>query len=450
MLNQKTLLKLGPLLFAVIYFTVTFFGEETLKENDQLRFYRQLGETEIPVNSIRKLRILTLGGSVTWGAAIENRKDAYPFRLQNEHGHLVTNLAIRGSSSEYPAQCITSMLKKEQSKESNSYDPNNPFDVIIFEFSVNGMRGLPLLVQRLRERFPDALFIYVEMFSLGLKGNFESKDTRKMIKDNGGLVYRFGNEADPAADFDFRKEVNLYNPSEKIRQLFADDKHHASSFGHKVVATKIMELIEHQDYTSDPHLGSWLGGDDCTSWYENGETSLIIDGGEMKEWEKINHKFAFEINQQEGMIIEYHHDGKDAATIGLQYMTKMTGPSENDMSTSVYPSVLVSITQTKDDSLKKRYQAKNNQTGLIREDVLKPKKKLGEWMFLNGANKRPGLRLFHVTDSNNIGTIKPGLNYIFLFPIEERQNPFRLTAFIVCEACSQLGYKDDLFGVDFF
>ena len=258
MLNQKTLLKLGSLLFAVIYFTVTLLEEETLNVNDQLR-YRQLGVTELSVNSIRKLRILTLGGSVTWGAGIgiKNREDAYPFRLQNEHGHLVTNLAIRGTSSEYPSQCITSMLKKEHSKESNSYDPNNPFDVIIFEFSINGMRGLRLLVQRLRERFPDALFIYVEMFSLGF-GNFESKDTRKMIKDNGGRVYRFG-KADAAADFDFRKEVDRSNPSEEIRQLFADDRHHASSFGHKVVATKIMELIELQDYTSDPHLGSWLG-----------------------------------------------------------------------------------------------------------------------------------------------------------------------------------------------
>ena len=119
MLNQKTLLKLGSLLFAVIYFTVTFLEEETLNVNDQLR-YRQLGVTELSVNSIRKLRILTLGGSVTWGAGIgiKNREDAYPFRLQNEHGHLVTNLAIRGTSSEYPSQCITSM--------SNSYDPNDP------------------------------------------------------------------------------------------------------------------------------------------------------------------------------------------------------------------------------------------------------------------------------------------------------------------------------------
>jgi len=445
MLNQKTLLKLGSLLFAVIYFTVTFLGDETLEENDQLR-YRQLVETKISAKSSRTLRILTLGGSVTWGSEIINRKDAYPFRLQNEHGHLVTNLAIRGTSADYPAQCITSMLEKEHSKESNSYDPNNPFDVIIFEFSINGVRGLPLLFERLRERFPDALFIYVEMFSLRA-GNHESEDTRKIIKENGGLVYRFGTEADTAADFDFRKEVDRSNPSEEIRQLFTDDKHHASAFGHKVVATKIMELIEHQDYASDPYLGSWLGGDECTSWYENGETSLTIDGGEMKEWDESKHKFAIEMNQQDGMIIEYHYDGKDAATIGLQYMTKMIDPFDNGMYTSLYPSVLVSITQTKYENLKKRYQAYNNHTGLVREDVLKVKKKLGEWMYLNGANKRGNLRLFHVTDSNNIGTIKPGLNYIFLFPIEERQNPFRLTALIVCEACSQLGYNDDIFGI---
>ena len=102
----------------------------------------------------------------------------------------------------------------------------------------------------------------------------------------------------------------------------------------------------------------------------------------MKEWDESKHKFAIEMNQQDGMIIEYHHDGKNAATIDLQYMTKMTDPFDDDMSTSIYPSVLVSITQTKDDNLKKRYQAKNNQTGLVREDVLKVKKKLGDGYIL--------------------------------------------------------------------
>ncbi len=45
----------------------------------------------------RRLNILSLGGSVTWGARLSNRDDAYPFRLKSDYNHNVQNLAIRAT-----------------------------------------------------------------------------------------------------------------------------------------------------------------------------------------------------------------------------------------------------------------------------------------------------------------------------------------------------------------
>ncbi len=52
---------------------------------------------QIVVSPRTQLNILTLGGSVTWGASLDNRDDAFPFRLRGEHNHNVHNLAIRGT-----------------------------------------------------------------------------------------------------------------------------------------------------------------------------------------------------------------------------------------------------------------------------------------------------------------------------------------------------------------
>lgn len=256
---QKILLKRGAFLCLAVYLTIANF------QNDHRRLELSKQATSDNTGNMkaspspRKLRILTLGGSVTWGAEMEDRKDAYPFRLQNEHGHVVTNLAIRGTGAAYPAQCITSMLQEQEiSDESSSYDPNEPFDVIIFEFSLNGLQGFELLIQRLRERFPDALFIYVDMFSLA-HGAFDSRAARELIRSHGGSVYHFGSTVATAADFDFNEEIDLAFPPEHVSQLFEDDRHHASSSGHKLITTKVMDMIDLHDYPSDPKLGSWLG-----------------------------------------------------------------------------------------------------------------------------------------------------------------------------------------------
>jgi hypothetical protein len=389
----------------------------------------------------RQLNILTLGGSVTWGAEIDNREDAYPFRLQNDHGHNVLNLAIRATGPDYPAQCITSMMLRES--KNDDPDEDVPFDVIIFEFSINGLNGFPLLVERLQVRYPEALFVYVDFFSL-TKGNFaeQSTDARKLIKGSGGSVYFFGNTGHATAEFNFREEIDLENPTDDVRQLFADDGHHASSLGHNLMATKLVDIIDQQDFPTNPILGSWLGGDKCTSWYDNGKSSLrIISGGEMKEWDETKHKWAIEIQGEEGVMLQIDHDDKNAAPVNLQYMTKAEDKYDN--TSSKYPPVIVNISQ---DWLlgasKAKERAIKSEVELVRNDVEKVEKIEEGWRYLSGLHKRTGMKQNHVTEISNVGILKPGINFIYVYPLETKDYPFRLTATIMCEACGRLGWND--------
>lgn len=63
------------------------------------------------------------------------------------------------------------------------------------------------------------------------------------------------------------------------------------------------------------------------------------------------------------------------------------------------------------------------------------------WTFISCVHKMIGMRKFHITDIDQAGTVKPGKNFIHIYGLEKRKNPFRLTATIVCEACGRLGWK---------
>lgn len=58
-------------------------------------------------SNTQPLNILTLGGSVTWGATLSDRDDAYPFRLRRDYHHNVQNLAIRATGRFYVYLFVT-------------------------------------------------------------------------------------------------------------------------------------------------------------------------------------------------------------------------------------------------------------------------------------------------------------------------------------------------------
>lgn len=401
---------------------------------------------EEPADERRQLNILTLGGSVTWGAEISNRHLAYPFLLQDQDGHNVTNLAIRATGSDYPAQCISSMLREEEEREGTTYDPNIPFDVIVFDFSINGMDGFELLLKRLQIRFPEALIIYIDLWSLRHGGNMDSKEARNLVKDAGGYVYFMGNKAMPDEEFDYR-ELLKTPEEEEVLELFAGDQHHLSPYGHKLVRHQIRNIIQwFGKIPNDPALGSWLGGDRCTTWYGDGAVPFnIIDGGTMREWDEVKHKWALEVEQR-GMVFEYVHDGSNSATLNLQFMTK--APNMRNPLSSWYPSVIVKIAneesaieQAKACAFTKKHVRPDREL-LFFASESQCFDEQGGWTFIDGLQKKLGLRNFHITEIAYAGMLQPGRNLVFVHPVGARNNLFRMTATIVCEACGRLGWTE--------
>lgn len=168
-------------------------------------------------------------------------------------GHNVTNLAIRGTGSSYPATCISSLLCGAEAEM--------PFDIILSEFSVNELNGFQLLHQRLHDRFPDALIMYVHLFSLQhLHYDITNNHVHELVHGAGGQVYYFfGNTDydDPTAFFDSKDlEIPLNNenpPPLEILELFVEDNHHLNNIGHELrhQLSKIIELF-HQQIPTEP------------------------------------------------------------------------------------------------------------------------------------------------------------------------------------------------------
>ncbi len=338
-------------------------------------------------------------------------------------------------------------------------DPDTTFyDVIVFEFSINGMHGFQLLFNRLKERYPHAIMIYVDLFSLRA-GQWDSTEARKVVEEGGGYVYQFPNKNDPTAPFDFRsitvhQEQQEEYPIEEIKGLFGGDKHHLSPDGHGLVTQKIVEIIERYGglkegsmfASPDPELGSWLGGDKCISWYADGEKPQmpsIIEGGEMNEWDADKNKWAIEVDA-DGMILQYFHDSDEDAPLELQHMTKCTDASSPW--SSIYPPVIVRIEQDFSDIGIARLQAISGTVDIDRQDYEVVDSLEDGWTFISTLHRKH--REFHVTSISNAGILKPGKNYIYIYPLRaddiKNESPFRLTATIICEACGRLGWNGDI------
>jgi hypothetical protein len=69
------------------------------------------------------LSILSLGGSVTWGVALEDRFKAYPWLIGHALGGAhVDNLAMPATGADFPAICIESQINELPSSDEREYD----------------------------------------------------------------------------------------------------------------------------------------------------------------------------------------------------------------------------------------------------------------------------------------------------------------------------------------
>ena len=117
-----------------------------------------------------RIRYLTLGSSTSWGLGLESYDDTREKitktrRRQKKRGHLqaypyllsprVHNAANKRGGLEISALCTESIVGSK-----------HVYDVIVLEFSfetTNG-EGLTLLAQRIRQRFPHATIIFVQLW----------------------------------------------------------------------------------------------------------------------------------------------------------------------------------------------------------------------------------------------------------------------------------------------
>ena len=97
-----------------------------------------------------------------------------------------------------------------------------------------GMLGT---IQRLQDRYPDALFIYVDLYTLIRPRNPKLQVLiSKVEEDVGAHIYSFPTTTSEDAE-----------EKAKLEWLYAEDKHHINHEGHKLVRDNVERIISEAD-----------------------------------------------------------------------------------------------------------------------------------------------------------------------------------------------------------
>mmetsp|Transcript_1843 Transcript_1843/g.2579 ORF Transcript_1843/g.2579 Transcript_1843/m.2579 type:complete len:450 (-) Transcript_1843:142-1491(-) len=254
-------------------------------------------------------RILTLGSSVTWGAGMVSRYNAYPYLLSPN----VTNLALRAQGPSYPAICAQSMIGNDAI-----------YDLIILEFYQRAHDGLLHLTKRLRQRFPKATIVIIRRWQplmvINKKTQTHFRDWAKKegftslhapelretlfatTQADDWLLARCeaqrGIQDQAVQDYGailYDMPFNEQDPREIIAEqsnLFSSDFHHYSAEGHAYIANGILQTLREKGVAvqRNDELGSWGDGDVCDTWFESGETSVEhSENIEMKLFTRVKH-----------------------------------------------------------------------------------------------------------------------------------------------------------------
>lgn len=320
------------------------------------------------------LKILTLGGSVTKGAKLNSPHEAYP-NLIRLAGHKVVNVAIRATDAEFPSLCIQSMLKDKEMK----------FDVIMVEFSLNGFNGLPTLVKRLQYKYPDAHFIYLNLYSLR---TYTVKDSNNKLSWSGETRIKVPPGIKQLWDMiqGYVYEFPVPENANDASLWFAKDSHHLNKMGHEQITHDLLEYMNSitLEYFQSPPLQvpkdmlrKWGFGDQCENWLMTGITSIKFSE-ESAKFGTFDGKFSLDFTS-EGSIMVFNEMN---VRVPL-YLTFMNGPN------NMYPET---------------------------EVVFNQKVTLFE---LN----RPA---HHVAETHAVGWANPGANEVKIVPLEPSEQPFRL------------------------
>ena len=428
------------------HFLNNLFADPKSVQNKQALSFEQLPSSNYnnqdwrfpldPSQMVRPINILAFGGSVTWGAKLKDHRFNY-VRILTPYPDRADNLAMRATGADYPSLCLESMIASVSS-EVNKNEKN--YDLILFDFVINNTDGFPLLLKRLRQRYPDAIIVYVHIWSLlhlmeeantkrrpheisksewnATQWAWKDGDTFQSAKLCGREVCEFDEMSKLVTDVGgyvyFMPRPNNLTPREVIAKgWFGSDLHHLTSFGHRLLADGILQLLnplKNLLFNDQKRLGSFGKGDQCYNWFETGQMQLEIESDgkgttmvDMLDQTSENpqdKKYVLEIDSETGAKITFRSKFDFSAPVGLGYM------SQSDPKN--YPLVEITI---------------NSQPTV-----------------LINPNKNKSFRGHpHITAFSHVGWAEPGNNVLKIRPTETTKYPFRVIGVYICGVCFDLG-----------
>jgi hypothetical protein len=386
-------------------------------ENQQ----RAVGDWRYPLNPAtlqRPISILSFGNSQTWGAGLDDRHQAYPWMLGEPDG-TVDNVAIRATGADYPSVCLQSMIPDAENKN---------YDVITLQYNLCYSDGFELLINTLRERYPDAIIIFIHLWFLtNVVYEEDSGKTTAQLGKDPEVKWSWANSGDhckpPSVTVPLVEKAGGYvykfplpeSPRVAIDNgWFQSDWHHISDVGHLIVTNDILNLLsQHQEDLFKPKkLGSFGLGDQCMSWFEDGGTGLgvEIDGVKIEEEATLlgpaqfSKKYAVEIDPVKGATIAFENNHPIPVPVGLSCLSKQEGRR--------YTVMRAKINNNDPVTIDPNYNSDTDPTS-------------------------------HLSVLHQIGFARPGKNYILLSTLEAREKPFSVTGIVLCGVCAETGKLGD-------
>lgn len=285
-----------------------------------------LSSTHVPKND-SEVRYLTFGTYDTHGHGLGNFTKAYPY-LSSQDVH---NAALHLGGPALGAVCTQSMTGQ------------GIYDVVVLDFSKQLGQGFQVLARRLRNRFPNALFIILRRWSPEHISHYPLNGTQvdatTWIKERNIPSFHTQNFLDAFNTTDpqdwiysHRKDAFLSRVVEQIDARLVElpkpksaatalvdfmDLFHATALGalsergHKVVADLIQSVVDKEDILSQGlsirnEVGTWGQGDSCHMWYQTGvlDESMYAPPTKMVRFAKkrSGYKYALEFPSDGGSI----------------------------------------------------------------------------------------------------------------------------------------------------
>jgi len=387
------------LLYIIAFLCVKVLGRinESLKENSEA------------MKDISNLRFLSFGASITWGTGVKDRlTETYPKILSPS----ATNLALRATGPNYPSICTQSMVGDEM------------YDVITLEYFIRASDGIERLAERLRERFPKAVIVFIQLWNpkmisyrenihmnmwveekglvasdpellaaveatRSLEWKFNMKPIRgsiEILEDTANAVNGYILKG-PPFPMDNYETIDVKHLLLSTRRMFSDDWFHLSEEGHWEVARSIQALLQTLRAQRSDELGTWGKGDLCHKWYETGTVQIPFSQQvSLAQFKPSKHALQF---PPEGGTITISNPFGEPRLLTACYMT--TGPAP-----TIYPRTEILINGDLSRSLT---------VDPVCNDFDFP---------------------VHVSTCTRIGAVDPGLNVVSISPLETTQQPFRV------------------------